>query len=85
MAEGAPGPVPISAGANGSELEQPAAWRHAMGLQAQCPSLELIVRLKTSFAHPQSILRCRSRFNPQPKRLYNSCDKPLARLNKDLR
>ena len=57
---GAPGLVPIPAGANGSALEQPTACRLAMGLQAQCPSLELIVCLKTSFAHPQSILRCRS-------------------------
>ena len=49
MAEGAPGPVPIPAGANGSELEQPAAWRLAMGLQAQCPSLELIIHSKTDY------------------------------------
>ena len=51
MAEGAPGPVPIPAGVNGSESEQPGAWRLAMGLQAQCPSLELIIHSKTIFAH----------------------------------
>jgi len=51
IAEGAAGPMPVPAGANGSELKQPAARRLAMGLQAQCPQSELAIHLKTDFTH----------------------------------
>ena len=72
MAEGAPGPVPIPAGVNGSELEQPAAWRLAMGLQAQCPSLELIICSKNNF--------CTSSFDFKVQKLIQSRNKAPLQL-----